>query len=73
MLGEDRFAYDSDWLKSQIVSCLEFLLGEREANCTPKEERWKCWFCDVSRSCPTKTNPDSTQGPITDNPNSTPS
>uniref|UniRef100_A0A7N2QXU9 Uncharacterized protein n=1 Tax=Quercus lobata TaxID=97700 RepID=A0A7N2QXU9_QUELO len=42
VLGEDRFAYDSDWLKSQIMSCLEFWLGEREANCTPKEERWKC-------------------------------
>ncbi|XP_050292621.1 exonuclease V, chloroplastic-like isoform X2 [Quercus robur] len=73
VLGEDRFAYDSDWLKSQIMSCLEFWLGEREANCTPKEERWKCWFCEFSCDCPTNTNPDSTQGPITDNPNSTPS
>ncbi|XP_050292644.1 exonuclease V, chloroplastic-like [Quercus robur] len=73
VLGEDRFAYDSDWLKSQIMSCLEFWLGEREANCTPKEERWKCWFCEFSCVCPTNTNPDNTQGPITDNPNSTPS
>lgn len=73
VLGEDRFAYDSDWLKSQIMSCLEFWLGEREANCTPKEERWKCWFCQYSSICPTNTNPDSTQGLITDNLNSTPS
>ncbi|XP_075634559.1 exonuclease V, chloroplastic-like [Castanea sativa] len=73
VLGEDRFAYDSDWLKSQIMSCLEFWLGGREANCTPKEERWKCWFCQFSSVCPTNTNPDSTQGPITDNLNSTPS
>nr|XP_023927568.1 exonuclease V, chloroplastic-like [Quercus suber] len=73
VLGEDRFAYDSDWLKSQIMSCLELWLGEREANCTPKEERWKCWFCEFSSVCPTNTNPDCTQGPITDNPNSTPS
>ena len=75
VLGEDRFAYDSDWLKSQIMSCLEFWLGEREANCTPKEERWKCRprYCRFSCVCPTNTNPDSTQGPVTDNPNSTPS
>uniref|UniRef100_A0A2N9FGA6 Exonuclease V, chloroplastic n=1 Tax=Fagus sylvatica TaxID=28930 RepID=A0A2N9FGA6_FAGSY len=55
LLGEEEFAYDSDWLKSQILGCLEFWKGEREANCTPKEERWKCcFFNDVvvsSSSC----------------------
>ncbi|KAK7341790.1 hypothetical protein VNO80_24729 [Phaseolus coccineus] len=28
LFGEDKFAYDHDWLKNQICSCLEFWLGE---------------------------------------------
>ncbi|KAG6619846.1 hypothetical protein I3842_13G106400 [Carya illinoinensis] len=58
VIGEDLFAYDSDWLKSQIHCCLEFWLGEREANCTPPDERWKCGHCDFYTVCPTNTNPD---------------
>lgn len=52
LLGEDEFTYDSGWLKTQIQSCLEFWLGEREANYTPEEERWKCRFCRFSSVCP---------------------
>lgn len=54
LLGEDEFAYDSDWVKNQIQGCLEFWLGEREASYTPEEERWKCGFCQYSSVCPAK-------------------
>ncbi|CAN6692479.1 unnamed protein product [Malus baccata var. baccata] len=54
LLGEDEFAYDSDWIKSQIQCRLEFLRGEREARCTPKEERWKCLSCQHSNDCQDK-------------------
>ncbi|XP_035541469.1 exonuclease V, chloroplastic-like, partial [Juglans regia] len=70
LIGEDLFAYDSDWLKSQIHCCLEFWLGEREANCTPPEERWKCRFCKFDFVCPTITNPDSASSPTKANLNS---
>ncbi|KAG2673766.1 hypothetical protein I3760_13G105800 [Carya illinoinensis] len=63
VIGEDLFAYDSNWLKSQIHCCLEFWLEEREANCTPPEERWKCRFCQFDIVCPTNTNPDSASSP----------
>lgn len=56
LLGEDRFAYDPDWLKNQIRSCLEFWLGEREAACTPEEERWKCRYCQFATACPAYTD-----------------
>ncbi|XP_040991029.1 exonuclease V, chloroplastic-like [Juglans microcarpa x Juglans regia] len=70
LIGEDLFAYDSDWLKSQIHCCLEFWRGEREANCTPPEERWKCRFCQFDIVCPTITNPDSASSPTKANLNS---
>lgn len=54
LLGEDEFAYDSDWVKNQIQGCLEFWLGEREASYTPEEEQWKCGFCQYSSVCPAK-------------------
>ncbi|KAI3461458.1 hypothetical protein Pfo_018121 [Paulownia fortunei] len=52
LLGEEQFAYDPDWLKGQIKSCLEFWLGEREARYTPREERWKCRLCKFASICP---------------------
>lgn len=55
VLGEDQFAYDFDWLKKQINSCLEFWRGEREASYTPEEERWKCRFCQFASVCPVNT------------------
>ncbi|XP_027345392.1 exonuclease V, chloroplastic-like [Abrus precatorius] len=56
LLGEDKFAYDSDWLKNQIRCCLEFWHGEREATYTPEEERWKCRFCQFGTVCPAYTD-----------------
>ncbi|KAJ9698195.1 hypothetical protein PVL29_007331 [Vitis rotundifolia] len=50
LLGEDQFMYDSDWAKRQIRCCLEFWLGERGANYTPVEERWKCRYSSLQRS-----------------------
>ncbi|TKY67257.1 Exonuclease V [Spatholobus suberectus] len=63
LLGEDKFAYDSDWLKNQIRSCLEFWLGEREAACTPEEERWKCRYCQFGTVCPAYTDSKGTVAP----------
>ncbi|KAI3450522.1 hypothetical protein Pfo_007187 [Paulownia fortunei] len=58
LLGEDEFAYEPDWLKDQITSCLEFWLGKREASYPPMEERWKCRFCKFASVCPANPNPD---------------
>ncbi|KAL2488833.1 Exonuclease V [Forsythia ovata] len=58
LLGEDQFAYDSEWLKGQVKSSLEFWLGEREASYTPMEERWKCKFCKFTTVCPVSSNRD---------------
>ncbi|KAM1041329.1 hypothetical protein ACFX13_031264 [Malus domestica] len=55
LLGKDEFAYDSDWVKNQIQGCLEFWLGEREARYTPKDEGWKCRFCQYSSVCPARS------------------
>ncbi|KAJ7980962.1 Exonuclease V chloroplastic [Quillaja saponaria] len=52
LLGEDQFTYDTDWLKKQIQDCLQFWLGERDANYAPEGERWKCGFCQVASVCP---------------------
>ncbi|CAN6706736.1 unnamed protein product [Malus baccata var. baccata] len=40
LLGEDEFAYDSDWVKNQIQGCLEFWLGK---------------FCQYSSVCPARS------------------
>ncbi|KAK4606176.1 hypothetical protein RGQ29_000443 [Quercus rubra] len=72
LLGEDHFAFDSDWLKNQIHGCLEFWLGEREACYTPEEERWKCRFCQFASICPTNNGLDSTPSPTNTSPDSTP-
>ncbi|KAM3398710.1 exonuclease V, chloroplastic isoform X1 [Capsicum galapagoense] len=51
-LGEDQFDYDLDWVKGQIKSSLEVWRGEREANYTPEDERWKCRSCKFASECP---------------------
>ncbi|CAL0304097.1 unnamed protein product [Lupinus luteus] len=56
LLGEDKFAYDSIWLKNQICCCLEFWHGEREASYASEEERWKCGFCQFANVCPLYTD-----------------
>jgi exonuclease V len=56
LLCEDKFTYDSEWLKNQIGSCLEFWLGEREAAYVHEEERWKCRFCQYATVCPAYTD-----------------
>lgn len=71
LLGEDQFAFDSDWLKTQLHGCLEFWLGEREACYTPEEERWKCRFCQFASICPTNNGPDSTPSSTETNSTST--
>lgn len=55
LLCEDKFAYDAEWLKNQIRSCIEFWLGEREASYVHEEERWKCRFCQYATVCPAYT------------------
>lgn len=55
LLCEDKFTYDSEWLKNQIRSCIEFWLGEREASYVHEEERWKCRFCQYATVCPAYT------------------
>ncbi|XP_061359047.1 exonuclease V, chloroplastic-like [Gastrolobium bilobum] len=56
LLGEDKFAYDPEWLKNQMRCCIEFWLGEQEATCAPEEERWKCRFCQFATVCPAYTD-----------------
>ncbi|XP_021889759.1 exonuclease V, chloroplastic [Carica papaya] len=57
ILAEVPFEHDSNWVESQLHGCLEFWTGEREANFTPEEERWKCRYCQFASECP--GNPDS--------------
>lgn len=57
LLGEDEFAYDSDWVKDQIKSCLDFWMGNREASYPSMEERWKCNFCKFTSVCPARSDP----------------
>ncbi|CAJ1979349.1 unnamed protein product [Sphenostylis stenocarpa] len=63
LLGEDKFAYDHDWLKNQIRLCLEFWLGEQEATYTPEEERWKCRYCQFGAVCPAYNDSEGTKAP----------
>lgn len=57
LLGEDEFAYDSDWVKDQIKSCLDFWMGNREASYPSMDERWKCNFCKFTSVCPARSDP----------------
>ncbi|XVE79086.1 hypothetical protein DITRI_Ditri14bG0029200 [Diplodiscus trichospermus] len=70
VLGEDQFAYNSDWLRKQLQVSLEFWLGEREASYTPEEERWKCRHCQFASICPGNPNPYSPRGSTSSNPSS---
>ena len=56
VLGEDKFAYDFEWLMDQIKRCLKFWFGEEEASYVPEDERWKCKFCQYASICPAYTN-----------------
>ncbi|KAJ0020825.1 hypothetical protein Pint_32222 [Pistacia integerrima] len=60
LIGEDKFYYDENWLKSRIEDCLEFWRGEREASYTPVEDRWKCQFCQFAPVCSGNPKPEST-------------
>lgn len=51
LLSEDKFGYDLSWVKAQIKSNLDFWKGEREAQYTSEEERWKCKYCHFASSC----------------------
>lgn len=66
LLGEDEFAYEPDWLKNQIKSCLEFWMGEREANYPSTDERWKCRFCKFAPQCPVNSSQDVSSNQITE-------
>ncbi|KAG2410217.1 hypothetical protein LR48_Vigan01g053700 [Vigna angularis] len=46
MLVEEKIAYDEGWVKSEIGSCLELWLGQREASYVAEDEQWKCGYCD---------------------------
>ncbi|KAL6566698.1 hypothetical protein OROMI_015102 [Orobanche minor] len=65
-LGEDEFAYEPDWVKDQIKSCLEFWMGKREANYPPMEERWKCRHCSFALVCPAFSSPNGSPGKTPD-------
>lgn len=73
VIGEDQFAYDPDWLNSQIQGFVEFWLGEREASFTPEEERWKCRFCQFASVCPVNTISGASSPVKSNSPNSSPS
>lgn len=73
LIGEEEFVYDYTWFKSRIQGCLEFWKGEREANFTPVEERWKCRYCQFSSVCPANFKPESTRSSSQTDSYSTPS
>ncbi|KAA0035313.1 hypothetical protein IC582_026718 [Cucumis melo] len=52
IIVEDKFAYDHGWLKSQLEIQLQVWHGQREPECTPQEERWKCRHCQFASDCP---------------------
>ncbi|XP_057454293.1 exonuclease V, chloroplastic-like [Lotus japonicus] len=56
LIGEDKFAYDSEWLKSQMHRCIEVWLGKRETTYVPEEENWKCRFCQFATVCDASTD-----------------
>ncbi|WCJ41072.1 hypothetical protein M5689_021960 [Euphorbia peplus] len=71
LLGEVEFAYEPDWLKTQMEkNCVEFWVDGKEASFTPEDERWKCRSCQFSSDCPTSTkisSSTSNSGEITTN------
>lgn len=60
LIGEDHFAFDSDWVEGQIKYSLEFWRGDRDATYLPEEERWKCKFCTFASQCPINTTTEDT-------------
>ncbi|MED6176195.1 hypothetical protein PIB30_085743 [Stylosanthes scabra] len=59
VLDEEKFAYNGKWLKREILNCLQFWLGQREASYVSEEDQWKCGYCRFSSLCPAYT-PDTT-------------
>ncbi|MED6194170.1 hypothetical protein PIB30_026035 [Stylosanthes scabra] len=51
VLDEEKFAYDGKWLKREILNCLQFWLGQREASYVAEEDQWKCGYCSFSSQC----------------------
>ncbi|KAL8151053.1 hypothetical protein V2J09_020861 [Rumex salicifolius] len=70
LLGEDKFAYNDEWLKAKLQHSLEFWKGEREATYTVQEESWKCSFCQYVSVCPYQIDPNDSQSSQND-PNDT--
>lgn len=56
IIVEDEFAYDHGWLNSQLETLLQVWHGQREPECTPQEERWKCRHCQFASDCPMNAN-----------------
>ncbi|KAG6570766.1 Exonuclease V, chloroplastic, partial [Cucurbita argyrosperma subsp. sororia] len=63
IIGEDEFAYDHGWLKSQLETSLQVWHGQREPECTPPEERWKCRHCQYASDCPANASLKPTRKP----------
>jgi len=68
VLDEEKIAYDEGWVKSEIRSCLELWLGQREASYVAEDEQWKCGYCDFVSECQgyTDTESESTESPASD-------
>ncbi|XP_065869434.1 exonuclease V, chloroplastic [Euphorbia lathyris] len=65
LLGEVEFAYEADWLKTQMEkNCVEFWVDGKEASFTPEDERWKCRSCQFSSDCPTNAKTSGTSSPV---------
>ncbi|WOL14838.1 exonuclease V, chloroplastic isoform X1 [Canna indica] len=52
LLEECYISYDSSWFQQRIRKCLEFWLGDREADFVSEGEQWKCRFCAFASVCP---------------------
>lgn len=59
VLVEEKITYDEGWVKSEIGSCLELWLGQREARYVAEDEQWKCGYCDFVSECQGYTDIDS--------------
>ncbi|KAL9317216.1 hypothetical protein ACSQ67_013733 [Phaseolus vulgaris] len=68
VLEEEKVAYDEGWVKSEIESCLELWLGQREASYVAEDEQWKCGHCKFISECEiyTDNNSESTESLASD-------
>ncbi|KAL2324192.1 hypothetical protein Fmac_023250 [Flemingia macrophylla] len=58
VVDEEKVAYDDCWVKSEIHSCLELWLGQRDASYVAEDEQWKCSYCDFVSECQASTDTD---------------